>query len=448
MRIVILGGGTVGTSIADLLCHHGHSVTVVDRNAARARQINNELDVRVITGSASQSSILFQADVLGSDICLAVTGDDEANIVAASMAKAMGARRALARVYAPVFRDLSTFDYNRHFNIDRMLSLEHLSAMEIARGIRNPGSVVLENFARGELEVQEVVIREKTAAVGVPLKDLKLPKRVRIGSICRGEKTWIAGAADAIEIGDRITLIGRREDVGSVHDSIQKERGAKKGVVIAGGGETGYHLARTLENEHYSVVLMDESPERCEYLSNHLQRATVVQADATRRRVLEEERVGSADYFVACTGDDEANIMACVEAGDTGTKHVMAIVSRPDYAGVVGKLGIDLAVSPRKVMAKQVLGFLNTGPVVSRMSLTGGSIDVYEIEVLEGALATEHVLANVPLPKSCLIAAVMKDDYVRVPSADDRLAPGEIVVALIDEASVEGAIKHFTVNGR
>jgi trk system potassium uptake protein TrkA len=448
MRIVILGGGTVGTSIADLLCHHGHSVTVVDRDAARARQINNELDVRAITGSASQSSILFQADVLGADICLAVTGDDEVNIVAASLAKAMGARRALARVYAPVFRDLSTFDYNRHFNIDRMLSLEHLSAMELARGIRNPGSVVLENFARGELEVLEVVIREQTAAVGVPLKDLKLPKRVRIGSIRRGERTWIAGAVDAIELGDRITLIGRREDVESVHESIQKEQLAKQGVVIAGGGETGYHLARTLENENYSVVLMDASHDRCEYLANHLKHTTVVQADATRRRVLEEERVGTTDYFVACTGDDENNIMACVEASDTGAKHVMAIVSRPDYAGVVGKLGIDLAVSPREVMAKQVLGFLNSGPVVSRMSLTGGSIGVYEIEVLEGALATEHVLANVKLPSSCLIAAVMQDDYVRVPGADDRLVPGEVVVALIDDASVDAAMQHFSVNGR
>ena len=448
MRIVILGGGAVGTSIAGLLCHHGHSVTIVDRDAAHAREINNELDVRAITGSASQSSVLFQADVLGADICLAVTGDDEVNIVAASMAKAMGARRSLARVYAPVFRDLSTFDYNRHFNIDRMLSLEHLSAMELARGIRNPGSVVLENFARGELEVQEVLIRKQTAAVGVPLKDLKLPKQVRIGSICRGERTWIAGATDTIEIEDRVTLIGRREDVESVHELIQKERAKKQGVVIAGGGETGYHLARTLENEHYAVVLMDTSTERCEYLANHLARTTVIQADATRRRVLEEERVGTADYFVACTGDDENNIMACVEASDTGANHVMAIVGRPDYAGVVGKLGIDLAVSPRKVMAKQVLGFLNTGPVVSRTDLHGASIGVYEIEVLEGALATEHVLANVPLPASCLIAAVMKDDYVRVPGADDRLSPGEVVVALIDEASVDAALTQFTVNGR
>jgi len=448
MRIVVLGGGTVGNSVADLLCKHGHSVTVVDQDAAHSRRINNELDVRVVCGSASQSSVLFQADIIGSDICLAVTGDDEVNIVSASMAKAMGARRALARVYAPVFRDLSTFDYQRHFNIDRMLSLEHLSAMELARGVRNPGSITLENFARGELEVQEVVIREETKYIDVPLKILELFKGVRVGSIVREERMWIAGAEDKIQIGDRITLIGERDEVENVKDAIQKHRGTKEGVVIAGGGETGYHLARTLENEDYAVVLMEESTDRCEYLANHLSRTTVVQADATRRIVLEEERVGTADYFVACTGDDENNIMSCVEARDIGAKHVMTIIGRPDYANVVGKLGIDLAVSPRDVMAKQILGFLNAGPVISHMSLTGGDIDVYEIEVLEGALATEHVLANVPFPSSCLIAAVMEQGYMRVPGADYRLKPGEIVVALIEDLQAEEALDQFRVNGR
>lgn len=448
MRIVVLGGGTVGNSVADLLCRHGHSVTVVDNDAAHARRINNELDVRVVCGSASQSSILFQSDIIGADVCLAVTGDDEVNIVSASMAKAMGARRAIARVYAPVFRDLSTFDYQRHFDIDRMLSLEQLSAMELARGIRNPRSITLENFARGELEVQEVVIREETKYINVPLKSLELFKGVRIGSILREEKMWIAGAEDQLQLGDRITLIGERDDVKRVKDAIQKQRATKAGIVIAGGGETGYHLARTLENEDYAVVLMEESTERCEYLANHLSKTTVVQADATRRVVLEEERVGTVDYFVACTGDDENNIMSCVEARDIGAKHVMTIIGRPDYANVVGKLGIDLAVSPRNVMAKQILGFLNSGPVLSHMSLTGGDIDVYEIEVLEGALATEHVLANVPLPSSCLIAAVMQQDYVRVPGADYRLKPGEVVVALIEAAQAEEALDQFRVNGR
>ena len=143
MRILTLGGGTVGTWIADLLCRNRHSVTVVDIDPVHTRRINDELDVRAITGSASQSSVLFQAGVMSVDLCLAVTGNDEVNLVGASMAKAMGARRSIARVYAPVFRDLSTFDYQRHFGIDRLLSLEHLSATELARNIRNPGSVIV-----------------------------------------------------------------------------------------------------------------------------------------------------------------------------------------------------------------------------------------------------------------------------------------------------------------
>ena len=391
MRIVVLGGGTVGTWIADLLCRHRHSVTVVDNNPSNCRLINNELDVRVVTGSASQSSVLFQSDVIGADLCLAVTGDDEVNIVAASMAKAMGARRSIARIYGPVFHDVSTFDYQRHFGIDRLLSLEHLTAMELARGIRNPGSVVLEHFARGELEVLEVVMEEPTKAIGVSLKDLGLPKTIRIGSIYRDGRMWIAAAEDVIELNDRITIIGNRQDVDEVKGTLQKKQSRRNTVVIAGGGETGYHLARSLQGERFSVVLMEQAVERSEFLAKHLVRSTVVQADATRRSILEEERVGSADYFIACTGDDENNIMAGVEARDIGAKNIMAVVGRPDYANVVGKLGIDLAVSPRDVLALQILGFLNTGPVISRSTLLGGGVGVYEIEVLPGAQATEHV---------------------------------------------------------
>ncbi len=448
MRILILGGGTVGTWIADLLCRNRHSVTVVDIDPIHTRRINDELDVRAITGSASQSSVLFQAGVMSADLCLAVTGDDEVNLVGASMAKAMGSRRSIARVYAPVFRDLSTFDYQRHFGIDRLLSLEHLSATELARNIRNPGSVVVENFARGQLEVQELVVQHETSVTGVPLKKLGLPGAVRIGSIYRDGNTWIAGAEDIIQLDDRLTLIGRREDIDQVKDRFQQGEVVKRSVVIAGGGETGYHLARTLEGERFHIMLMDESLERCEFLASNLQRTTVVQADATRRSVLEEERVGSVDVFVACTGDDENNIMAGVEAREIGAAQIMAIVGRPDYASVVGRLGIDVAVSERDVMAKQVLGFLNVGAVVSRTMLPGGQIGAYEIEVTEGCTATEHVLANLRLPPQCLIAAVLREDYVRVPEADDRLLPGDTVVALIENSAEESALQFFRVVSR
>ena len=446
MRIVVMGAGTVGTSIADLLCQHRHSVTVIDADPAQTKRVNNELDVGVVCGSAGESSVLFQAQVIGADLCLAVTGNDEVNIVGASMAKAMGARRAIARVYGPVFRDTSTFDYQAHFGIDRLLSLEHLSAMELARGIRSPGSLAIENLANGQLEVQETTIDVTSDALNKPLKTLQLPAGVRLGSIARGGRVWIAGAEDKIEIGDRITLIGVRENIDEVKDLFREKGDTKKGIVIAGGGETGYHLARIMDNKHFSVLLMETNRKRCEYVANALSHVTVVEADATRRAILEEERVGSADVFAACTGDDENNIMAGVEAREIGTETIMSIVSRPDYANIVGKLGIDLAVSPRNVMAKQVLAFLNRGAVVSRTPLADGSIALFEIEVREGASVTEHVLANLPLPNKCLIAAILRGEHAHVPGADDRLKPGDTVVALVEDAESDEMLSLFETN--
>jgi trk system potassium uptake protein TrkA len=448
MRILVLGAGTVGTSIAEMLCHHRHSVTVVDACLENTRRLNEELDLLAITGSASQSSVLFQAGVLDTDLCLAVTGSDEVNLVAASMAKSMGARRAIARVYAPVFRDLSTFDYQAHFNIDRLLSIEHLSAMEFAKSLRSPGAVSTENYARGEIEVQEVEISKKSKATGQMLKDLELPKGVRLGSISRESRMWIAGADDVIEMGDRVTLIGSHEDVDGVKDALNIAAPQKLSVVIAGGGETGLHLARTLEGMRFSVTLMEEDLERCEYLAAMLKHSTVVHADATRRASLEEERVGSSDAFVACTGDDENNILACVEAREIGASKAMSIVGRPDYANVVGKLGIDLAVSPREVVAREILGFLNTGAVISRTPLGAGGISVFEIEVVDGVPATEHVLANLHLPTQCLIAAVTRGELVKVPGADDRLKPGDTVVVLIADEAVDESLAMFGGNGK
>jgi len=444
MRIVILGTGTVGGSIASLLCLHRHSVTIVDSNADKVKQINETLDVRVITGSASQSSVLFQAGVSSADLCLAVTGDDEVNIVAASMSKAMGARRAVARVYAPVFRDLSTFDYRSHFGIDRLLSLEHLTALELARGIRHPGSVAVESLARGELEVHEVIVAEGRKGVGKVLKELELPEGVRIGSISREGLTRIAGAEDKIEVGDRLAIIGKRSDVDEATELFCPEGNAKLGVVIAGGGETGYHLAAALEGQRFRVVLMDKDLQRCEFLASHLKNTVIVHRDATRRANLEEERVGSADVFVACLGDDENNIMASVEARDIGAKTIMALVNRPDYAHVVGKLGIDLTVSPREVVAKQVLGFLSTGPIVSRTPLSEGSgLSVVEIDVMPKSPATEHVLANLGLPAQCLIAGVIRDGFTSVPGGDNYFEAGDTVITLVADDLVDNVEEFF-----
>ncbi len=447
MKVVVLGGGTVGASIADLLCQRRHSVTVVDSDSQRCKHLDEQLDVRVLVGSASQSSVLFQAGVMDADLCLTVTGDDEVNIVGASLAKAMGARRALARVYAAVLRDLSTFDYQRHFHVDRLLSVEHLSAVALARGIGRSGSMIIEHLARGGVEVQELVVERQSSAVGVPLRSLRLPAGVRIGSILRDGRLWIAGADDTLEMADRVTLIGTQENIAEVEEWFQATP-AVQTVVIAGGGETGYHLAQALAGPAYHVVIMDSDPQRCEHLAERLPRATVVNSDCTRRVDMEEERVGAADVFVGCTGEDEDNIMAGVEARELGAKRILAVVTRPDYANVVSKLGIDVAVSPRDVMARQVLSYLQTGPVISRSPLLGGGVDILELNVLEGAPVTRGPLHELSLPQQCLIAARIREGFVTVPGADDELAAGDTVVALIDYHSVDTALRFFDANGQ
>lgn len=443
MRIVVLGAGTVGTWIADLLCQQRHSVTVVDNDPAHTQRINAELDVKAITGAASNSSVLFQADVIGADVCLAVTGVDEVNLVAASIAKSMGCRRSVARTFGPVFRNRSTFDYERHFNIDRLLSLERLAALELAHGIRSPDSLAVENLADGKLEVAEISVSYDSSALNKPLKDMKIPAEVRFGTIQRDDKMWVAKASDVIQLGDRVTVIGQHGEIAAVRKTLQRKLEKKLDIVIAGGGETGLHLASLFEDKRYCITLLESDIERCEFLASCLPHVTVVQADATRRSVLEEERIGSADVFAACIGDDENNIVTCVEAKELGTETILAIVSRPDYANVVAKLGIDLAVSPRNVMAKQILSFMNKGPVFSRSMLGGGNIGIYEIDVREGAEVTRFDLLNLPFPSTCLILAVIRDDFVRIPRASDRLKPGDRVVVLVEGGDTEEMLELF-----
>ena len=447
MRIVILGGGTVGRWIAETLCRH-HSVTIVDTDPNKIRSLNNELDVMAITGNASHSSTLFQADVLGVDLCLAVTGQEEVNILAASITKEMGARRTIARVTSDSMLDSSTFDYQWHFGVDRLLSLEELTAVELAREIRNPGSVDVEHVARGALKVQEVYVTAKSKLVGRPIKDIDVPSGVRLGCISRGDDLWLASATDVLEVEDQVLLIGDDAAVDSFRDEIQKDR-RKLNVMIAGGGFTGVYLAKILDPEHYSVTLLERSPERCEELAQKLPTATLLNIDATQRKRLQEEHVEGIDVFVACMGEDENNIMAGVEAGDLGAKKVLCVVGRPDYALLMSQLGIDKAVSPREAMVEQVKTFLNEGAIISHTQLHEGNIGVYEIEIQEGSPACEHILANLELPSGkCLIAAVVHEGQVRVPRPDDHFAAGDYIVALIEDSAVDATLDMFSVTGR
>lgn len=443
MNIVIFGAGTVGTSIADLLCANNHNVCLVDASRDALSLVEERLDVRTLCGSACDSIILFQAGVQSADLVLAVTSLDEVNLVGASLAKAMGAKRSLARVFDQAYLDTSTFDYRRHFGIDRLLSLEHLTALELARAIRMPTLFAVENFARGGIEVQEFAVETGSKGAHVPLKDLKLPKDVRIGLISSESRCVIAGANDIVEPGDHLTLFGSQEALEKVkQDYFEHQPPSKLNVIIAGGGETGFNLARLLEKGRFNTVLMEADAERCDYLAQRLPDTTVLHADVTRQVEMQEARVGKAEIFVAATGRDEDNIVCGVEARELGCSRILSVVRRPDYANVLERLGIDVAVSPREVTSRQILGMVQGGVIIAGSGISKGDAEVWEVEIVEGAPVTKAPLKDVSLP-GCLIAAMVREDFISVPGADDQLKAGDTAVVLVHRNSIADTLAIF-----
>jgi trk system potassium uptake protein len=429
MNVVILGAGTIGASIAELLCVHKHNVTLVDSSRSALAQVEESLDIQTVHGSCCDAVTLFQAGVQSAILCLAVTNLDEVNLIGASMAKAMGAKRTMARVFNPTYRDLSTFDYPSHFGISRLLSLEHLTALEIARGIRMRGLHSIESFMRGEVEVQEVTVTQGSRVIGESVSELQFPKEVRIGTILRDHRTFLPSAADRIQEGDQLTLIGTHEKIEQLRKLFAHRALPKQNVIIAGGGEIGFNLASFLQEQHAHVTLMEADPGRCAYLAERLEHTTVLHADITRRSEMEEARVGKADIFVAATGHDEDNIVCGVEAKALGCRKILAVIRRPDYANVLEKLGIDLAVSPREVMARQVLAMVQSGPVLLRTELGESDTEILEIRVRKDSPISRGPLKSLGLT-NCLIAAFERSQYVRIPGADDQLSPGDVAVVL------------------
>ena len=442
MNVVVLGAGTVGRTVAELLCGRGVNVCVVDEQPDVLKRVEEQLDVQTVCGSAYDVSKLFQAGIQLADLCLAVTSRDEVNLVSASVAREMGASRSVARVFNPILRDSSTFDYQRHFNVDRLISLEHLTALELAKHIRSTSILAVETFMRGGVEVRGIHVGRRAKSIGIRLRDLQLPATVRVGLIHSDGHSIIPGAGDCVQSGDHVTLIGAHAELEKVASRFEDRSSEKIRVVIAGGGEIGLNLARLLERTPCRVTLLEQDAERCDFIAERLPGCTVLHADVKSRADMEEARVGKADVFVACTGRDEENIVCGVEAKELGCRRLLTVVRSPDYANVLERLGIDVAVSPRQAMARQIVGLVAKGPVRERSPIAGDLAEVWEVDVGKDVPATQKPLRELAMP-NCLVAAIERGEFVKVPTADDQLQASDTAVLLVHRDAQAEVLKLF-----
>lgn len=436
MNLLILGAGEVGLHIAELFCAADHNVCLIESNAEAAAIAGDKLDARVIVGNGISVSVIEEAGVADCDVFFAVSASDPTNLVAASLAKALGADQAVCRVHADLQQEQWLFDLRQRFDVDYLFSTERISAIELAKHIRNPDALAVEEFAGGRIELQQVSLPAESPAVRKSLKDLALPSRVRVGAIERQGRTIVPGADTTLEAGDLVTLFGSTRNLETAAELFRapKKQQDEVRVVIFGGGGYGFALAQMLEGKRFRTRIFETDPKRCEFLSGVLQRTTLINADATSIQQLREEQIGEADFFVGATNDDEDNVMTCLQAQDLGVKHCLALIHRADYADAImraGKrLGILGAVSPRIATGRDLIRFATTERLHSLITLAG-DIEVVEFAVREGSPLANRRVDEISWPSGCGLVSLTHGSSASVPAADDQLQPGNLLAAMV-----------------
>ncbi len=434
MNILILGAGEIGYYLAEQLSSQEHNICIIEEDARVAAEVRDKLDARVVEGNGSAVSVLEEAGVTETDVFLGLSSLDNTNLVAASLARTLGAKRSIARVHSDNHRDQWMFDFRKHFGIDYLFSSERLAAVEMAKHIRNPDCLIVEEVARGRIEIQQVVATAGSAAVGRTPREMSLPPRVRLGSILRGEKAIVPRGDETIQCGDVVTLFGSPRTLLKVAELFRGPLDREMKVVIFGGGEYGLALAQMLDSGRFRTRIFETDPRRCAHLASVLQHAVVIQADGTSQRQLREEQVGEADFFVGATGADEDNVMACLQAHDLGVKRCVSLVHRADYADVIlragGELGIVGAVSPRVATSRDLMRFFITDELTTLVRLPGG-IEVVEFSIPERSALAGRQVREIAWPPGAGIVALTHGAQASVPVGDDLLQAGDSVVALV-----------------
>lgn len=450
MRIVLAGLGEVGFHLADLLVREGHELTVIDSSHERVREVEDDLDATAIYGSSTRASILSQARVNEAHLFLALTSSDEVNLVSASVAKSLGARRVIARVHAISQRENRVFPYARHFHIDHFVSPERLAAARLAKEIRSPIAPVLDQFAQGSIEVVQITVEDKPEVIGKNLVELNLPQRMRIGLIERGEKVMIPNAITSLEEGDQLILVGAPA---ALQEGVQLLRGEKKPprkrrIVLYGADDVGLSVLDYFSAVDADIKLIEPDLHKCEHTSELYPWVKVVHGHAIDSRLLLEENVMMADVFVAATRDDENNVMSCLQAVKLGIRPCLLTIHRPDYAGVLSDigdlLGINATVSPRVVTGTELLRYATDDPYIVLWEMPTGEALVIQIrlDAKESDLFGKMV-KELSWPKGVLLLAIQRADRTIVPTADDRFEQDDSLILLTLSSTRQKALDLF-----
>lgn len=452
MKTVLIGAGEVGAHMSDLLSRAGHQVTLIEMLAEAGTRVDEEQDVKVLIGNGSSAAMLQNAGIREADNVLSLTSDDRTNLVVCAVSKAMNPDIfSVARVHDQTYLEKGLVNYQQLFRADYLLNPEALAAVELAKVIRNPSRVAVENFARGEVEVQQVKVSDRSRYVGRSLKQIRL--KSKIGLLSREGIAAIPSGETILEKGDVLTLYGRPENLMEERQNLDPgSRQASIRVVIFGGSEIAISLVRLLNNPRFRIRIIEKEERLCRELAERFPEVTVIHGDATHRRLLEEEQIEAADHFVACTKVDEENIMTSLQAGRLGAKAVHLVTNKTDYETLLDELrdtmGVSSVVSPRRATASEISKYLTREPVIELCQLRGedSGMKLLEVLVQKGSRASGKRLQDLQAdrPSGSVFVAVVRDFRAFVPGGEDEIRAGDRVVTLVRESDVKPLVKLLT----
>ena len=455
MKIVILGAGQVGSSVAESLVSEQNDITVVDVEPGRLRVLQDRFDLRTVIGSASHPSVLAEAGIEDADLLIAVTQSDETNLVACKLAARMfNVPRRIARVRANAFLDNKMLLGADGFDVDLAICPEQVLTDYIVKLVEFPEALQVLDFADGKVSLVAVRAYQGGPMVGRPVKEIRAHMPgidTRIVAIFRRDGAILPQGDTVIEDGDEVFCLAAADNIRQVMRELRRMDQPVKRVMIAGGGNIGLRLARALEGS-YSVRLIEHDKRRCEFLAARLNRALVLNGDTTDEELLEQENIAEMDLFVAVTNDDENNIMRCLLAKRMGARRVVALINRRSYVDLLQSGQIDVAISPAQATIGKLLAHVRRGDVVAVHSLRRGAAEALEAVVhgdRDTCRLTGRRVEEIELPAGTTIGAVVRGGEVLMAHHDTRIeAEDHVIVFVTDKKTLPRVEKLFQVGAR
>lgn len=434
MRIIIVGAGEVGFHISRRLAVENKEVVVVDRSAAALTRVAEATDVQTVEGSGCSPEMLKEAGIEGADILLAVTDSDEVNILSCFYANRLSPNTTkLARIRNADYTNYAELLTGDGLNIAKIINPDQEVVDSILRLMSVPGAVEINEFAQGKIRLIGLNLPADSPVIGTKLFNLRdkigdVP--LVVAAIVRNDNLIIPSGVDEVHPGDVVYFAYDVKDQEEILERLGVTAEPVRKVMIVGGGNIGYKLAKSLDNKFYHTRIMDKNVERCHWLSENLDRPIVLSGNGTDQEILRQENVGDLDLVVSVTGDEETNILTCLLAKSLGAKSTITRINNFAYMPLIDPIGIDHLVCPRLSAINSLLHFIRRGQVISTASIKGEEAEALEAIAQENSEIVGKPIMDLGFPRGCLVLCFQRGDEVVIPRGDTVIEPDDRLIIL------------------